>query len=234
LSLESEVGLAMGLGPGDRIGVNVLGREFEAEIANLRAVDWMQLSINFVMVFSPGLLEGAPQTYIATVKADGAAADDLERAVTDRFANISAVRVREALAAVADLVGHIAVAVRLIAAVAVAAGLVVLAGAIAAGHRRRVYDAVVLKVLGATRPMVARAFLLEYGLLGLLTAAVAVAVGSLAAFLILSAVMGMPFTFLPGAVVGTAAAALAATLALGLAGTWRALGQRAAPLLRNE
>lgn len=234
LSLESDVAQALGIGPGDRIGVNVLGRDFEAEIANLRRVDWMQLSINFVMVFSPGLLETAPQSNIATVKADGPAVDNLERAVTDRFANVSAVRVKEALAAVAVLVGHIAVAVRLIAAVAVVAGLVVLAGAIAAGHRRRVYDAVVFKVLGATRPMVARAFLLEYGLLGLLTAAVAVGVGSLAAYLVLSAVMGMPFVFLPVPVAGTAAAALAATLALGLAGTWRALGQRAAPLLRNE
>ena len=234
LSLESEIGQALGIGPGDRIGVNVLGREFEAEIANLRTVDWMRLSINFVMVFSPGLLENAPQSHIATVKADGSAADDLERAVTDRFANVSAVRVKEALAAVAVLVGHIAVAVRLIAAVAVIAGLVVLAGAIAAGHRRRVYDAVVLKVLGATRPMIARSFLLEYGLLGLLTTAVAVAVGSLAAYLILSLIMGMPFVFLPVAVAGTAAAALAATLLLGWAGTWRALGQRAAPLLRNE
>ncbi len=234
LSLESEVGQALGLGPGDRIGVNVLGREFEAEIANLRTVNWMQLSINFVMVFSPGLLESAPQIHIATVKADGAAADNLERAVTDRFANVSAVRVKETLAAVAVMVGHIAVAVRIIAAVAVVAGLVVLAGAIAAGHRRRVYDAVVLKVLGATRPMVARAFLLEYGLLGLLTTAVAAAVGSLTAYMVLSVVMGMPFIFLPAAVAGTAAAALAATLLLGLAGTWRALGQRAAPLLRNE
>ena len=234
LSLESEVGQALDLGPGDRIGVNVLGRIFEAEIANLRTVDWMQLSINFVMVFSPGLLENAPQTYIATVKADGPAADALERAVTDRFSNVSAVRVKEALAAVAVLVQHIALAVRLTAGTAVLAGLLVLAGAIAAGHRRRVYDAVVLKVLGATRPMVARAFLLEYGLLGVLTAAVATSIGSLTAYLVLSAVMHMSFAFLAAPVAGTAAAALAATLALGLAGTWRALGQRAAPLLRNE
>ncbi|HEX9790342.1 MAG TPA: FtsX-like permease family protein [Kiloniellales bacterium] len=234
LSLESEVGQALGIGPGDRIGVNVLGREFEAEIANLRTVEWQQLSINFVMVFSPGLLENAPQTYIATVKADGPVADALERAVTDRFANVTAVRVKEALAAVAVLVQHIAVAVRITAGVAVLAGLLVLAGAIAAGHRRRVYDAVVLKVLGATRPVLARAFLLEYGLLGALTAAVATAVGSLTAYLILSAVMHMPFAFLPASVAATAGAALAATLTLGLAGTWRALGQRAAPLLRNE
>jgi len=234
LSLEAEVGQALGIGPGDRIGVNVLGREFEAEIANLRTVNWMQLSINFVMVFSPGLLENAPQTHLATVKADGAATDNLERAITDRFANVSAIRVKETLAAVAVLVGHIAVAVRVVAAVAVIAGLVVLAGAIAAGHRRRVYDAVVLKVLGATRPTIARTFLLEYGLLGLLTTAVAVAVGSLTAHTVLSTVMGLPFVFLPAVVAGTAAATLAATLALGLAGTWRALGQRAAPLLRNE
>jgi putative ABC transport system permease protein len=121
-----------------------------------------------------------------------------------------------------------------VASVALVAGVLVLAGAIAAGHRRRVYDAVVLKVLGATRGDVTRAFLIEYGLLGLAAALIAGIIGTLAAWLLLTRVMHAPWSFLWGAVLATLAAATAFTLAAGYAGTWRALGAKAAPYLRNE
>ena len=234
VSLDDDVGEALGIGPGDTLGVNILGRDVEVTIANLRAIDWSNLTINFVMVFSPGVLERAPQSHIATVKAEPEAEDGLEIAVTDRFINVSSIRVKEALEQVGQLMNHIATAVRAIAAVALAAGVLVLAGAVAAGHHRRVYDAVVLKVLGATRRVIAQAFLLEYGLLGLVTAAIAAVIGSLAAYLVLTEIMGTPFIFLPEAVLTTALLATAITIAFGFAGTWRALGQKAAPLLRNE
>ncbi len=235
VSLDAEVGELLGLVPGDSLTINILGRNVEVTIANLRVIDWSNLTINFVMVFSPGFLEQAPQSQIATVKADGPSAEDeVERAVTERFANVSSIRVKEALEAVGELIADIAMALRATAAVALVSGVLVLAGAIAAGHHRRVYDAVVLKVLGATRRDVSRAFLLEYGLLGLVTAAIAGLVGSLAAYLVLTEVMHMGFTFLPGAVVWTALIATAITLLFGFAGTWRALSQKAAPLLRNE
>ena len=120
------------------------------------------------------------------------------------------------------------------AAVTLAAGALVLAGAIAASHRRRVYEAVVLKVLGATRGDVTRVFLVEYGLLGLIAALMAAAVGTLAAWLVLTRVMDAPWRFLPGGVAATIAGATLFTLAAGYAGTWRALGAKAAPYLRNE
>jgi putative ABC transport system permease protein len=234
VSLDSEVGQLLGLVPGDSLTVNILGRDIEVLIANLRRIDWSDLTINFVLVFSPGLLESAPQTQIATVKAEPEAEDQVERAVTDRFANVSAIRVKEALRAVAELMAHIAAAVRATAAVALLAGVLVLAGTVAAGHQRRVYDAVVLKVLGGTRRDIGQAFLMEYGLLGLVTAALAGLIGSAAAYLILTQLMHMAFRFLLGAVAWTALIATAITLALGFAGTWRALSQKAAPLLRNE
>ena len=234
ISLDNGVGEALGLAPGDRLTVNILGRDVEVTIANLRVIDWSNLTINFVLVFSPGLLERAPQTQIATVKADPEAEALVERAVTDRFANVSAIRVKEALRAVAELMAHIAAAVRATASVALLAGVLVLAGAVAAGHHRRVYDAVVLKVLGATRRDIGQAFLMEYGLLGLATAFIAGLLGTLAAYLVLTEVMHMTFAFLPGAVIWTALIATGITLALGFAGTWRALSQKAAPLLRNE
>ena len=120
------------------------------------------------------------------------------------------------------------------AGVARLAGVLVRAGTVAAGHQRRVYDAVVLKVLGATRRMVGRAFLMEYGILGLATAGISALLGSIAAYVVLTEIMELKFFFLPGAVAGTAGLALAITILLGFAGTWRALSQKSAPLLRNE
>ncbi len=234
VSLDAEVGRLMDIGPGDRMSINVLGRDIEVEIANLRVIDWSRLGINFVMVFSPGLLESAPQTFIATLRAEAGAEDAIERAVTDRFANVSSIRVKEVLVMVTEMLGHIATALRVAGAVALAAGILVLAGAVAAGHRRRIYDAVVLKVLGARRGDIARAFMVEYGLLGGVTALIAGAIGSLAGFLILTELMHMPFVFLPQPVILTALGAALITMIFGFAGTWRALGQKAAPLLRNH
>jgi putative ABC transport system permease protein len=234
VSLDAEVAEGLGLTPGESLTVNVLGREITATIANLRRVDWLALSINFVMVFSPGMLDGAPRTDIATVHAEPAAETAIETAVTDRFPNISAIRVRDALEAVDAILRQIAGAVRATAAITLAAGVLVLAGAIIAGHHRRVHDAVVLKVLGATRPALALGFALEYGFLGLVTAALAALLGSIGAWLFVTRALEAPWVLLPGAVAATALVGLLVTLLLGFAGTWRALGEKAAPHLRNE
>ena len=234
VSLDSEVGEALGLVPGDELTVNLLGRDIDVEIANLRVIEWSNLAINFVLVFSPGLLERAPQTQLATVKVRPDAEDAVDRAVGDRFPSVTVVRVREALEAAALLIGHIATAVSLAALVGLAVGILVLGGAVAASHQRRVYDAVVLKVLGARRATLARAFLYEYGLLGLTAAVLAAAIGSLAAYLVTTELLEMSFVFRPGAVAVGALPGVAIALIFGFAGTWRALSQPAAPLLRNE
>jgi len=234
VSMDAEVAKGMGLDIGDTITVDVLGREVTAEIASLREIDWTSLGINFVLVFSPGILDGAPQMHIATARVPPNEETALERAVTDRFPNVSAIPVKDALAALSQIIGAIATALRATAAITLIAGTLVLAGAVAAGHHRRVYEAVVLKVLGATRRDVTRAFLIEYGLLGLATAVLAAALGTVAAYLVLTRIMHQDWTFLPGATLSTALLATLLTLAVGYAGTWRALRAKAAPYLRNE
>jgi putative ABC transport system permease protein len=234
VSLDAEVADAFGLKIGDSITVNILGREITGRIANLRSFDWASLTINFVMVFSPGVLEAAPQTHIATVRVDPAHELELQRKVTDRFANVSAIRVRDALATVGRLVATMTTAVAAIALVALVAGIAVLAGAVIADRRRRIYDAVVLKVLGATRGDVLLGLALEYGLMGLVTAAAAVLLGSLAGYGFVTWGLEGDFVLLPGVALATAVAGAAIAILIGLAGTWRALGQKPAPLLRNE
>ncbi|HET8727400.1 MAG TPA: FtsX-like permease family protein, partial [Alphaproteobacteria bacterium] len=232
ISIYEDIGRAFGIGIGDTITVNVVGGDITAEVANLRAIDWESLSINFTMIFSPEPLSAAPHTYLATVRATDEAV--LQRAVTAAFPNVTAVNVGDALDTVNDLLLKIGTAVRTTAGVTLVAGTLVLAGAIAAGHRRRVYDSVVLKVLGATRADVLRAFLVEYGLMGLITAALAAMVGTVAAWAVLTQVMEADWVFLPSVVLATALVATAVTVGFGFVGTWRALGQKAAPVLRND
>ena len=152
---------------------NLLGREITGRIANLRRIEWTRLGINFAIVFAPGTLEAAPRTHLAAVYAPPADAERIAAEITERFPNVTAIPVREALAAVAGIVARIGDAVRAIASVTLAAGVLVLGGALAAGHRRRVYDSVLLKVLGATPGFVAGMFLAEHLLLGLVTAGIA-------------------------------------------------------------
>lgn len=234
ISIHQNVASAFGIGPGATMGINVLGRTIEATVGNVRAADFSTLAINFALVFAPGTLERAPQTWIATVRSTPAAEPEVQRSVLQRFPNVTLVRVKDALDTVGTMLGHIGTAVRVTAGITLAAGTLVLAGAVAAGHRRRVYDAVVLKVLGATRADVLKAFLLEYGLLGILTAAIAGVIGTITAWAVMTFLMRWEWTFLPSAVLTTALLSTAITLAFGFLGTWRALGQPSAPLLRND
>jgi putative ABC transport system permease protein len=234
VSLDAAVAKGMGLGLGDSISVDILGREVTARIANLRDVRWQSGAMNFTLIFSPNALAGAPGMYIATVNSDTGTEDRIEQAVVEAMPNVTVVQVREALELVKGVLASLAVAVRITASVALLAGALVLAGAIAAGHSRRIYEAVVLKVLGATRGDVLRAFVFEYCLLGLATGAIAAGVGSLAAWAIVTRLMNIPWRLDAGLVAGVIAACVAVTLAAGFSGTWRALGTKAAPLLRNE
>ncbi|HTS94515.1 MAG TPA: FtsX-like permease family protein [Stellaceae bacterium] len=234
VSFEAELARGMGLKVGDALTVNVLGRDVTAKIGSLRSLDWASLGINFAMVFSPGSFSGAPETEIAVARVPPEREAALEKAVTDRFPNISSIPVKDALQAVGSIVAAAAAALRATAAIALVAAGLVLAGALAASRRQRLYEAVILKVLGATRRDLLQAFLLEYGLLGLLSATIAAALGMLASYFVVTQVMRSEWVFLPGAAALSAAVALAMTLVLGYAGTWRALSVSAAPYLRNE
>ncbi len=234
VSFDEAAARGMGIGVGDTLTLNILGRPITAKIANLREIVWGTMQLNFVIVLSPGVIENAPQTHIATVRLDPGAENAVETAVTERYANITAIRVGDILKTLTELMERVAVAVRMTAGITVLAGVLVLVGAIAGGHHRRVYDAVVLKVLGARRREVLATFLMEYGLLASATAAAAAILGSVAAWAVLTQVMRTDWTLLPGTIAATAAGAALFIVVLALAGTWRALGQKAAPLLRYE
>jgi len=218
---------------GDTITFNVLGRKITARIANFRKIDWSEARMNFAVIFAPGTLEGAPQVHFATARTSPANETALRDAVTAKLTNVSAISVGDVLETVTAMFNRIAAAIRAAAAVTLIAGVLVLAGALAAGYRRRVYDAVILKVLGATRRDVATAYVIEYLILGVATALMAAAVGTAASWAVMTRFMAGEWIFLPGAMALTAGGGIVVTVALGFLGTWRALGQKAASVLRQ-
>jgi putative ABC transport system permease protein len=237
VSLEKRIADDLGLKLGDEVVVNVLGRNITAHIANLRTLDWQSLGINFVFVFSPATFRGAPHTDIATLTYPngGTVADEtaLLKTLAQSFPAVTAVSVREALNAAGTLIGNLVSGIRGASAITLLAAVLVLGGALAAGHRHRVYDAVVLKTLGATRLRLVAAYALEYLLLGSVTALFGMAAGTIAAWVVVTRLMNLPFTWLPAPAIAAAFCALLITVALGLVGTARALGQKPAGVLRN-
>ena len=146
LSFDAELAAGYHIGVGDSLTVNVLGREVTARIANLRHIDWTSAGLNFVLVFSPGVLEAAPHTYIATLHADVAAENGLRRELARLFPNISIISVRHVIEDIRAMLGSVDSIVRGIALIAFASGLIVIAETVVAAQRRRLGEAVILKV----------------------------------------------------------------------------------------
>ena len=154
-------------------------------------------------------------------------------AITDRFPNISTVRVKDAIQQVQDLLSSLAEGVSAASLVTILAGLLVLAGAIAAGARDRLYDATILKVLGATRLRIALIYVVEYGVLGIATGIIALFAGTFVAWVIAFSILDVPLTFDPKAVFVTVAGGGTVILVFGLLGGLGALREPPARRLRT-
>ncbi|MEX0299491.1 MAG: ABC transporter permease, partial [Kordiimonas sp.] len=234
ISLGKEAADGLGLTIGDTMTISVLGREITPTIRSIREINWGSFGFNFVIMFDPYTLKAAPHTYMATLKAEGDAEQLAHKTLTNQFKNVTAVRMKEVLSSVNNMVEQIGTAVEATALVAIIAGVLVLAGAIAAGFRQRVYESVILKVVGAVRAQILRAYLLEYTLIGLVTATIALGLGSLVGWVVVDLVMELEFTFLPVPMLITVATSLVVTVFFGLASSYRALSIKPNAVLRTE
>ena len=233
VSLEDKAAEGLGLHVGDSITVSVLGVEVPARIAALRRVDWGGLGLNFALVFSPGYIEEAPHGLLASVYAapdrDGAIA----RAVADALPSVSMIRTGDLIATIAGVLGQVGLAIRAAAGVTVAAGIVVLVGAVTASGQARRYDIAVLKLLGARRRQVLTGQAIEYALLASLLAAVALLVGGLGGWVVVTQLFALPWAPDWGVVAATLALSVAGTLGIGLAASLPTLSTRPAQTLRE-
>lgn len=233
VSIDEVAAKALGLKIGDTLTMSVLGVEVTATIASFRKIDWQSLGFNFAILFAPGTLEAAPHSWMATVAMQPAQERGFQAAMTRTFPTASTVRVADVLGQVSTLLGQLSAAIRAAGSLTLAAGIAVLIGALAAGRRARTYDAVLLKVLGATRGQVARATLLEYAVLGGIVAGVAMLLGTAAGWYVVVQVFDLAWQPAWGPVALTVVAGGVLTVVLALAGSWRALSARPATVLRT-
>ena len=234
VSFVDEVAHDIGLKIGDTVTINVLGRDVTARVENLRKVNWRSMGINFVMVFSSNTLQSAPHSHVVTVEMQGGDEAKLLNDTARAFPSVTAVRVKETLATIGDLLGKMLAAIRSANTLTLFTGVLVLAGALAAGLASRTYEAVVLKTYGASRAQLMVAFSIEYAVLGLAAALFGITVGSLGSWFLATWILEMTWHFSLAVAILTALLAMAVTIAGGLAVTWRALSVKPAPILRNE
>ena len=238
VSFEADLAAKLGLKIGDKVTVNVLGRNVTATISNLREVKWESLAINFVMLFSPNTLAGAPHNLLVTISLPENTSLATEGAVMRELGqanpSITAIRVKDVLETFNAVFAKVMTAVRAAGSVTLLAGALVLAGALATAQRRRILEAVILKTLGATRRRILASHFLEYLLLSAVTAVFALALGTLAAVIVATQIMNIAFTFSAGAVALALGLSMALVFIFGGVGTWAVLKAPAVPYLRSE
>lgn len=237
VSVDVDAGQALGLKIGDELVVSVLGVEVPAKIANFREINWDSLGLNFALVFSPNALSAAPHSYLATIsvpsQTNSASEANLNRELARAFPSSSLVRIKDVIASVSSLLTQLSMAVRAAASIAIFAGIAVLVGAIAAAQQTRIYDAVLLKLLGATRRQILAGQTIEYAALSSIIAAVSLGVGVASGWFVSTQVLGLEWA--PDwMIVGTTLVVGAMiTLMLGLLGSIPALSARPAQALRE-
>lgn len=234
VSFAAEEAAEIGLKLGDTITVNILGRDITATITSFREVDFSTAGIGFVMAMDPAALQGAPHTFISTVYAPPAAEAELLKSVTKTWTNITAIRIREAIDRVTEALGAIATATAWAAMATLLTGFVVLIGAAAAGERARVYEAAILKTLGATRARILTSFALRSALMGAAAGIVAVIAGTLAGWAVMTFVMDGTYRFEPVSAFAIVIGGVLVTLVAGLAFALRPLSVRPAQVLRAQ
>lgn len=235
ISLESELAADLGVLVGDRITWDVQGVELETRVASLRLVDWTRIETNFFAVFEPGFLESAPQTWVALARLPegGEGLRNLQQGLIGGFPNVSLLDLAQLRETVDRILGTVSRAIRILALLTVAGGVLVLAGALATSRYQRMREGALLRTLGARRGPLRAVFVTEYAALGALAALAGGGLGVVASGLVVSRVFELPFRLSPWVVLWVCGGVVALTVLLGVLNSRGLLTRPPLPLLRE-
>ena len=234
VSIEEEAARSLGVDVGSYIELDIQGATIRAEVSSIRKVDWGNFSTNFYMILSPGSLDGAPITYVATIRVDAEQEVPLQQAVVEAFPNVSAIHVGDVLRNFATVLDRLALAIRAVALFCVMSGALVMAAALAATRYRRLYESVILKAVGATRGLIAKTFAAEYALLGCIGGILAVGLSSALSWVVLTHIFDLTWSLHPMVLLVGVGSTMLLTMCVGFLSTFRILGQRPLAILRHE
>ena len=232
ISFAAEEAEELGINLGDTMTINVLGRDIKGTITSFREVDFSTAGIGFVLTMNANALRGAPHSFISTVYAEEEAEAQILRDLANAYPNITAIRVRDAIDRVSEVLSGLAAATSYGAAATLLTGFLVLIGAAAAGEGARTYEAAVLKTLGASRGRILRSFALRAVILGAAAGIVALATGVAAGWAVSSFVFETTYEVIWPSALSIIAGGIIATLLSGLVFAWRPLAARPAQVLR--
>jgi putative ABC transport system permease protein len=235
VALEDGVARELGVRVGDEIVWDVQGVPLASRVAALRDVDWARFEPNFFVIFPEGPLDEAPQTFVVLSRIDDAGRRArFQRAVVEAHPNLSTLDLAQVQQAVEGILDKVALAMRFMALFSLAAGTVVLVGAVAASRYQRVREAVLLRTLGATRPQLLRILFAEYASLGLLAAAAAMLLSAAAAWALVRFAFDSRFALPLPSLLALAAGVVALTIVVGLLGSIEVLRRPPLEVLRSE
>ena len=232
MSFSAVEAAEMGLSLGDTMTINILGRPIRATITSFREVDFSSAGMGFVIVLDPGALAGAPHSFISTVYADQKTEASILRDLTDQHPNITVISVRQAIDRVGGILRAIAAAVTYGALATLATGLIVMIGTAAVGERARIYEAALLKTLGATRRVILGSFILRSFILGSAAGAIAIVVGGFAGWSVMTFVMEIDFRFSLSSALSIVGLGVAISGAASIVFSLRSLNASVASVLR--
>lgn len=234
VSVEEEAAKALGLDIGSTIELDIQGVLLTAEVSSIRKVEWGNFSTNFYMILSPGSLDGAPLTYVATVHVAPGEEVPLQQAVVASFPNVTAINIGDVLDSFAKVLDRLSLAIRAVALFCVVSGALVMAAALAATRYRRLYESVILKALGATRGLLARSFAVEYAVLGAVGGLLGTGLASALSWAVLTFLFDLSWSMQPWILLAGCCATIALTVTVGCLSTFRILGQPPLTVLRHE
>lgn len=235
ISVESDLAATLGVSVGDTIVWDVQGARIPTVVANTRTVNWARFEPNFFIVFPPGPLDHAPQTWVTLARVDSAMTRGrIQRRIVERYSNVSTIDLASVQQGIDDVLDRITLGVRFTALFSLAAGALVLLGAVGGTRRQRIREGVLLKTLGATRKQVMRIALAEYVSLGLLSAIASLGLATIAGWAVVDRFFDLTFRFPAGGIGAFALAIVALTVVVGLWTSRDVFARTPLEILRTE
>ncbi len=234
VSVASRLQKALGLKLGDMLDFLVAGDTVSARITSFRDIIWRDGSVNFSFVFSPGTFDNFSVSSIGLLKVASGTERATQKQLVDTFPDLIFLPTSEAVATFAAVLSNVTTAIEVIGGLAVGSGVLVLAGAMLAGRRQREADAVMMKVMGATRGGIVASYIVEYATLGLLSALLATGLALVGTWAFVTHVLEIDLFINYGLILAVSSGTVVLTVAVGVAATWSALSVRPARFLREE
>ena len=232
ISFSEEAAKEMNLVLGDMLTINILGRDIDAIITSFRVVDFSTVGMGFIIAMNPSALQGAPHTYISTVYGNAEADDKLVEQVGSRFPNVTIISVKEGISNFVQLLSTLVAAITYSAGATLVVGFIVLVGTAAREASSRIFDAAVLKTLGAQRKTILLSMALRSAILGIVAGFIAIAAGSIGGYAVMVIVMESSYQFLPIPAIALVVGGAVTSLIAGLAFSARPLSVRPSRILQ--